>query len=156
MTFDEWYKEFQGALKDESRMGMLPKGMDKESYREDYDDGVSPSERADQEMDDLARALPEPYTSKKLVKIATEFRDGMLQGLPSVAMCFVICSALIGYLRYEGIECELIEGEVGNSNHFWIELTEGNILDPTADQFKKPDGSDMPKVYCGELPEWYI
>jgi len=56
ITFDEWYEEFQKALADESRLGMIPNGMDKESYREDYDDGMSPWERADQELDDLARS----------------------------------------------------------------------------------------------------
>jgi hypothetical protein len=55
MTFDEWYEEFQKALAEESRLGCIPNGMDKESYRESYEEGMSPWERADQELDDLSR-----------------------------------------------------------------------------------------------------
>ncbi len=55
MTFGEWYEEFQKELARQSGTGVIPKGMDKESYREDYDEGMAPSERAWTELDDLSR-----------------------------------------------------------------------------------------------------
>lgn len=54
-SFDEWYKEFQKILADKSHLGLLPKGMDKNSYRESYEEGMTPKERAEQELDDLSR-----------------------------------------------------------------------------------------------------
>ena len=55
MTFDEWYLEFQNEFALQSGTGVIPNGMDKESYRESYDDGETPAERASQELDDLRR-----------------------------------------------------------------------------------------------------
>lgn len=68
MTFDEWYEEFQRELARQSgtvasvelasstlAIGVIPKGMDKESYRDSYDEGMTPSERAWTELDDLSR-----------------------------------------------------------------------------------------------------
>lgn len=55
MNFSEWYGEFRGELTKLSGANTAPKGMDKESYRESYDEGMTPSERAWQELDDLSR-----------------------------------------------------------------------------------------------------
>ena len=55
MTFDEWYKEFQLELAKQSGTGVIPKGMDKESYLESYYEGMTPSDRAYIELDDLSR-----------------------------------------------------------------------------------------------------
>lgn len=55
MTFDEWYEEFQKELTKQSGTGVIPKGMEKESYRENYNEGMTPSDRAWQELDDLSR-----------------------------------------------------------------------------------------------------
>jgi len=54
-SFDVWYEEFQKELAKQSGTGVIPKGMDKESYRESYDEGESPADRAWQELDDLSR-----------------------------------------------------------------------------------------------------
>ena len=94
-------------------------------------------------------------TNNQIKKYASDFRKGLLKDYPSESMCFVVTSPLATLLILEGIQCELTEGMVGKCHHFWIEFPNGNILDPTADQFKTPEGQDMPKVYIGQLPEWY-
>jgi hypothetical protein len=71
-------------------------------------------------------------------------------------MCFMMCAPLQGFLSVHGIETELIKGEVNDCEHFWLQLPSGDIVDPTADQFAKPDGSPMPPVYVGPLPAWYV
>ena len=96
-----------------------------------------------------------PASSIELLHEVTGFRSGLLGGVESKDMCFVVAAALEGYLNFIGYPCELIKGEIGHSNHFWLALPDGTIIDPTADQFPKPDGQSMPEVYIGSLPEWY-
>lgn len=54
----------------------------------------------------------------------------------------------------------MIEGYVTASqditNHFWILLDDGRIIDPTADQFNEIKKINAPKVYLGEKPNWYM
>ena len=92
---------------------------------------------------------------KRLRRIASEFRNGLLSSKPSTQMCFVVSSSLGSYLHFCGYPCILTKGGIGKYEHFWLTLQDGTVLDPTADQFKKPDGSDMPTVYLGSKPEWY-
>ena len=94
--------------------------------------------------------------SAGIVKVVSDLRDGMLDGKPSTAMCFVVCYVLVGYLRFTGYECELVQGRVRDYEHFWIKFRDGNVVDPTADQFSQPNGEPMPKTYYGEQPCWYI
>lgn len=91
----------------------------------------------------------------KLKKIVEEFRGGLLDHRPSGSMCFMVSSALAGYLSFSGYDCKLTKGYVGECEHFWLTLPDGIIIDPTADQFPQPTGDDMPKVYIGEKPDWY-
>ena len=58
------------------------------------------------------------------------------------------------YLRTLGYSCELIDGKVNSNHHCWLKVDD-IIVDPTADQFKKPNGARMPKIYVGEKPKWY-
>ena len=53
-------------------------------------------------------------------------------------------------------QSELIK-DIGKDifNHYWLKLPDGRILDPTASQFKTPEGEEMPKMYLGEKPKWY-
>lgn len=55
MTFDEWYDQFLLELVRQSGTSVVPKGMDKESYRESYNDNMTPADRAWTELDDLSR-----------------------------------------------------------------------------------------------------
>ena len=90
-----------------------------------------------------------------LLHEVTEFQSGLLDGRGTTDMCFVVCAALEGYLNFSGRACKVVKGEVNGCNHFWIALPDGRIIDPTADQFPRPNGPPMPKVYIGPLPAWY-
>jgi hypothetical protein len=97
----------------------------------------------------------------RLRRIATDFRQGILGTMPSARMCFAVCAPLEGYLRAAlGVSAELVEGELrlgeDVAQHFWLELPDGRILDPTADQFATPSGEPMPEVYIGVRPGWYL
>lgn len=50
MTFDTWYQEFQAELLKE-----LVPGMEKETYRQDFMDNISPADKAREEMEDWGR-----------------------------------------------------------------------------------------------------
>src|SRR4051812_41594090 len=96
-----------------------------------------------------------------LKKLVTEFRRGILNGETSAGMCFAICAPLQTILEMCGYKTKLIEGEIKPTkrfayptNHYWLELADGRIIDPTADQFSTPE-RPMPKVYIGALSEWY-
>lgn len=88
-------------------------------------------------------------TDKELKRIAAQFRDGILEGKSSAAMCFAICAPLQSFLSCGGFETELIEADFEDTNHFWLRLPDGRILDPTADQF------GLSPVYLGRLPTTY-
>lgn len=96
-------------------------------------------------------------SNDELQHIVTEFREGILDGRSSVRMCLAVCAALEGYLRFCGIETHAVAGTIQFDNyeqeHFWLEMENGAIIDPTADQF---EGLNMPPVYIGSLPERYI
>jgi hypothetical protein len=96
-------------------------------------------------------------SDKSLHRIALEFRRDVLGKRQSNEMCFAICAPLATLLTLYGYDVTLIEGWVSvyTINHFWLRLNDGRILDPTADQFRKPNGAKMPKVYLGERSEWY-
>ena len=101
-------------------------------------------------------ALPQERKDfRELFEIAKGFRSGMLESKPSSAMCFAICAPLEGYLSFCGYDCRLVKGDVGDWEHFWIALSDGRIIDPTADQFSNPEGIKMPQIYIGPKPSWY-
>ena len=91
-------------------------------------------------------------TNKQLLKYVSAFRRGILSGAASDLMCFAVCAPLQPLLQMDGVECELTSGMVGDMEHYWIELADGRIIDPTADQFSE----NMPEVYIGARPENYI
>lgn len=92
-------------------------------------------------------------TDKKLIKYAASFRRGILGRRNSTFMCFAVCAPLVTLLNMEGVKSELREGDIkldlGSCNHFWIELSDGRVLDPTADQLTSRFGASLPKVYLG-------
>jgi hypothetical protein len=85
----------------------------------------------------------------RLVKFATAFREGVLDGRPSWMMCFAISAPLAGLLEAHGVRAELCESDLGEWNHVWLRLADGRVLDPTADQFNELFGYEMPPVYLG-------
>lgn len=91
-----------------------------------------------------------------IVKLAAEFRQGLLGKRDSTGMCAIICWPLAGLLNAQGIPCacheiELVSDDGAATNHVWIRLSDGRYLDPTADQFghKKP-------VYLGKRPPRFV
>lgn len=103
-----------------------------------------------------------------LIACATGFLDGIQGDKPtSHKLCFMVCAPLDGYLSFLGVESKMVEGEITVNEqvcqHLWIELPDGRILDPTADQFPllpnaipQLQGMEkMPRVYLGPKPPWY-
>jgi hypothetical protein len=93
---------------------------------------------------------------KQLLKTVTGFRAGILGKQPSNYMCFAVCAPLQGYLSMLGCEAAMIDGEVDAGEfvygHVWLELPDGKIIDPTADQI---EGLNLPPVYIGPMPPSY-
>ncbi len=71
-------------------------------------------------------------------------------------MCYAVCAPLQSYLSLCGYETSLVHGTVDlpdyDADHVWLELADGRIIDPTADQFKE---LNLPPVYIGPLPTCY-
>lgn len=93
-----------------------------------------------------------------LKQIVTEFREGILDGGTSKFMCIAVCAPLEGYLRVaQGVETHAVGGTVDlgdyNMEHFWLEMDDGTVIDPTADQF---DELNLPPVYIGPRPKAYL
>ena len=97
-------------------------------------------------------------TDRQIVKFASSFRDGILDGNPSQYMCAAVCWPLAALLRCCGVECESVESDLADelgmlhANHIWIRLADGRALDPTADQFNR-FGYEYPPVYLGPPAE---
>ena len=86
----------------------------------------------------------------EIVRIAKGFTKGILNGKSTVDMCYMVCSPLVSYLCFCGIECTLTEGELQDSyHHFWITLSDGRIIDPTADQF------GLLNIWVRKQPSYY-
>jgi hypothetical protein len=92
-------------------------------------------------------------TDAQLLKFVTGFRRGIVGRGKSEYMCFAVCAPLVTLLNMHGVPSKLREGtvkfEIGSINHFWIELEDGRVIDPTADQFNRFFGRSLPKVYLG-------
>jgi len=88
-------------------------------------------------------------TDRQLVRFASEFRAGILDGDPPNWMCFAICAPLSSLLAMHGVPNEVVESDLGEFNHFWLRLADGRALDPTADQFNHLFATDRPAVYLG-------
>lgn len=105
---------------------------------------------------------------KQLLKIVTGFRRGIIGRGNSHLKCFMISAPLHSFLDIMGIHTEIIKGYItmppntgwGPSAtfmcHYWLKLSDGRILDCTVDQFNKPLKKDMPAVYLGEKPTWFM
>jgi len=94
-------------------------------------------------------------TDRQLKRVALNFRKGLLGNRPSRFMCAAVCWPLAGFLSAYGIEAVAEEVEFpqalqGCSNHIWLRLPDGRILDPTADQF------GLEPIYLGPVPDLYL
>ncbi len=92
---------------------------------------------------------------RELKNIVTQFRNGIVGRQRVKGRCYMVCAPLSTYLDLISFPNKLIEGNIYGDEHWWLKFEDGTICDPTASQFKKPDGSKMPKVFIGEKPKWY-
>lgn len=89
----------------------------------------------------------------ELIQFVQDFREGFLGHRSSDFHCAMICEPLAGLLNHDGVACRTrmtdhVRTSFGSIDHVWIELADGRVLDPTADQFNDM-GLNMPKVYLG-------
>ena len=99
-------------------------------------------------------------TDKKLLRIVTSFRHGILGRKESDFMCLAVCAPLQTFLLVaHDLRTEIVSGWVNvrtrqdrffEAEHFWLELPDGRIIDPTHDQF-----GYEPKIYIGPLKDNY-
>ena len=88
-------------------------------------------------------------TDEELVTFSASFREGILDGGQSEMMCFAVAAPLSTLLHLHGVENNLMKSDLGERNHFWLRLSDGRALDPTADQFNDSRFPPMPPVYLG-------
>lgn len=100
-----------------------------------------------------------------LKQFCREFRHELLQGGSSRGACAMVCVPLAGLLEFMGItKCEVIESDLSQfengwmMNHVWLQLPDGRVLDPTADQFNGPGmGHDgLPDIYLGPPLDFHL
>lgn len=89
-------------------------------------------------------------TDKDLRDFARSFAKGILGAKPDDLMCFAVSAPLAGYLNFLGVQCELVEGEVGGSQHYWIEFPDKRIIDVTAKQFGRKN------IFLKPRPREYV
>jgi hypothetical protein len=87
-------------------------------------------------------------TDAKIKQCAKGFRTGLIGKREGDMMCAMVCYPLAGWLGMMGVHTEIEEVMLQRSNHVFLRLSDGRVLDPTADQFGGP------KVYIGE-PLWF-
>jgi hypothetical protein len=87
-------------------------------------------------------------TDGQLKRLSLQFRNGLISKRESEMMCGIVSYALQGYLSFLGVDTKSEEVMLQFSNHVFLRLSDGRVLDATADQFGGP------KVYLGG-GEWY-
>ncbi len=100
---------------------------------------------SDREITRLNQLTATNMTHAQIKSYARSFRKGILGNRPSTDMCFAVTAPLVTLLQMAGVECALEEGMCGSCHHFYIRLADGNILDPTGDQFEL----GLPPIYLG-------
>jgi len=86
--------------------------------------------------------------TSELKSLCLGFRRGLIKQREGDMMCAVVSYALHGYLSFLGVKAEVEEVSLQLSNHVFLRLSDGRVLDATADQFGGP------KVYIG-APMWF-
>jgi hypothetical protein len=84
----------------------------------------------------------------QLIAFVTGFRDGIVGDGSPYGKCFMVCAPLVTLLCMHGVECTMVESMIHGEdfdNHVWLQLADGRVLDPTADQFSL----GLPAVYLG-------
>lgn len=87
--------------------------------------------------------------SFNVLAFATDFREAVLGGAPSAGMCAAISGPLRAALQSLGVPCQLMESDLGEINHVFLQMADGAVLDATADQFNWCSRQPLPGVYLG-------
>ena len=77
-------------------------------------------------------------TDRGILRIAREFRSGILGHGSSAKMCAMVCYPLQSLFSCVGLEARCVEVALDRTNHVFLALPDGRVLDPTADQFGGP------------------
>ncbi len=88
-------------------------------------------------------------TDADLLQYASEFRAAIIGDRDSSRMCAAICGPLAATFTVKGRRTLLMESELGTCNHVFIQVEDGRVLDPTADQFNRQGEPGFPRVYLG-------
>lgn len=84
-----------------------------------------------------------------LLAYSLEFRETILKGCSSERMCVAISAPLHAAFRARGTASELVVTDLGECEHVFLRLADGQVLDPTADQFNPFSREKLPGVYLG-------
>jgi hypothetical protein len=88
-------------------------------------------------------------TDQEVYLYATDFRRAILGDAPSDRMCVAISAPLCSALRVLEVPVELVQSDFGPFNHVFLDLLDGQFLDPTADQFNWLNVGAFPAIYVG-------
>ncbi len=86
---------------------------------------------------------------KHLSTYANEFRQAVLQGASSERMCVALSAPLHAAFQARGIQSQIVFSDFGECEHIFLQLADGQVLDPTADQFNWCSNQKLPGVYLG-------
>jgi hypothetical protein len=99
-------------------------------------------------------------SDEELIKSAEWVRSVFVGDDTSEGWCVVVSTAIQLSLREVGIEAVITRGNiahVGETEHYWLTLPDGRIMDGTSDQFPEIEGGGMmPAIYLGRLPRGFI
>lgn len=87
----------------------------------------------------------------ELLRYAAEFRFAVIGDGISSRMCAAISDPLCAAINVIGVSGQVMECALDSCNHVFIQLADGRVLDPTADQF-----SPLPAVYLGDATEVHL
>lgn len=100
---------------------------------------------------EISEVIEERHVSDQyILQFAREFRTAILSDSDSAWMCAAISGPLCAALTVQSVSCHLVESDLGVCNHVFIQLDDGRVLDPTADQFNWCSREPLPGVYLGE------
>ena len=125
--------------------------------------------------------LPDSLASRReaLQQVVSDYCSEIMPKQSSDDMCYIMCISLQAILELMGHSCFINQGSFSLSadyvnniadierrtllqsqdntvNHYWMELEDGTLIDPTADQLARLYGlPELPVHYVGDKPDWY-
>lgn len=87
----------------------------------------------------------------RLLEYATALRAAVIADSSSAMLCMAITAPLHSALQRLGVKTLITASELDTCNHLFLTLDDGQVLDPTADQFNTPGSPRYPPVYLGPM-----